>query len=186
MPYTPVELRHVQVARTFLGYRRAAVEQLLDEVADSFEDVWRERGELTDKVDAMETQLVELKGRESLLTDTLVSAEQTAAEVRAQAKRAAELIVAEAQQEARSVLRAAQAERSRLFAETRHIEVLLRGALGMLEERASDQPDEAFAEGDEPEQHADETWPRRDDTREFNLNAVPDPSMPPDQESQAG
>ena len=52
MSYTPVELRHVRVRRGLFGYKRSAVEQLLLEVADSFEDVWRERGELADEVAA--------------------------------------------------------------------------------------------------------------------------------------
>ena len=55
MTYTPVELRHVRVGRGLFGYNRAMVEQILDEVADSFETVWRERGELADQVDALET-----------------------------------------------------------------------------------------------------------------------------------
>jgi cell division initiation protein len=182
MPYTPVELRHVRVARSFFGgYRRKAVQELLDGVADSFEEVWRDRGELTDKVHALETQLIGLKQREELLTNTLVAAEQAAGDVRDHAHREADLILSEAHQEARSVVRAAQAERSRLFAEARRVEALLRAALGMVEESAAeptDQPVEAAA----PEQ---ESWPKRDDTREFNLNVVPN-TVPIDQEAQAG
>ena len=46
MSYTPVELRHVKVGRSLFGYNRATVEQLIEEVAQSFEATWRERGEL--------------------------------------------------------------------------------------------------------------------------------------------
>jgi len=183
MPYTPVELRHVRVERGFLGYRRSAVEQLLDEVADSFEDVWRERGELTDKVDALEKQVVELRQREQLLTHTLVAAEQAAGDVRDKAKREADMILGEAHQEARSVVRTAQAERSRLFSEARRVEALLRAALGMVEESAIEPSEEPVAEAPVAKV---ETWPRRDDTREFNLNIVPPSGMPTDQEAQAG
>jgi cell division initiation protein len=183
MPYTPVELRHVKVARSFFGgYRRKAVVELLDGVADSFEDVWRDRGELTDKVHALETQLSGLKQREELLTNTLVAAEQAAGEVREQARREADLVISEAHHEARSVMRSAQAERSRLFSESRRIEALLRAALGMVEESVIE-PSAAPAEV-APEAEP-ESWPKRDDTREFNLNVVPN-SPPIDQEAQAG
>jgi cell division septum initiation protein DivIVA len=183
MPYTPVELRHVRVARSFFGgYRRNAVQELLEGVADSFEDVWRDRGELTDKVHTLETQLSGLKQREELLTNTLVAAEQAAVEVRDHARREADLILSEAHQEARSVMRAAQAERSRLFSESRRVEALLRAALGMVEESGVEPPKESAAEAPEPEA---ESWPKRDDTREFNLNVVPN-SVPVDQEAQAG
>ena len=183
MPYTPVELRHVRVERAFLGYRRGAVEQLLIEVADSFEDVWRERGELTDKVDALEKQVAELRVREDLLTHTLVAAEQAAVEVREQAKRAADLVVSEAHHEARSITRQSQSERERLFAEARRIEALLRAALGMVEESAIVASPEVA-----PEVSVDnvEPWPARDDTREFNLNVVPDADHHIEPEAQAG
>ena len=51
MPLTPVEIRHVQLRRAwFRGFRRASVEELLDEIADSFEEVWRERVDLADRL----------------------------------------------------------------------------------------------------------------------------------------
>jgi cell division initiation protein len=181
MPYTPVELRHVRIGRGMFGYKRDAVEQLLLEVADSFEDVWRERGELDDRVEALDREVETLQRREQALTNALVAAEQAAAEMRAHAKREAELIVAEAHQEARSIARGAQNEHARLAAEVRRMEALLRAALGMVEEGVH-----GVADGDEApvEQKPGESWPHRDDTREF-----PRPVRPvreSEQEAQAG
>ena len=81
MSYTPVELRHVRVGRSLFGYNRATVEQLIEEVAQSFEATWRERGELAEKVEALEKQLEEHRERENLLTQTLLAAEQAASDV---------------------------------------------------------------------------------------------------------
>ena len=134
MRYTPVELRHVKLGRSWRGYTRHETDKLLEDVADSFEDVWRERGELTDKLHEVQKTLDEVKQREALLASTLVSAERAAVEAKEAARREADLIVAEAHGEARSVTRAAQAERERLFAEARRVESLLRAALGMIEE----------------------------------------------------
>src|SRR5262245_54409109 len=133
MSYTPVELRHVKVGRSLFGYNRATVEQLIEEVAQSFEATWRERGELADKVESLEKQIAELRGREHLLTQTLVAAEQAASDVRERARREAETIVQEAHNEARAVGRSAHAERERLFVESKRIEGLLRSALGLME-----------------------------------------------------
>ena len=172
MRYTPVELRHVRLGRVmFGGYRRHEAEKLLEDVADSFEEVWRERGELADKLEDVETILAEVKQRESLLASTLVSAERAAVDAKDAAKREAELIIAEAHQEARSVARSAQTERERLFAEARRVETLLRAALGMVEEAntPSEQPS--------AEEPAREHWPKREDTREFQ--AVEPPKLPP-------
>lgn len=178
MPYTPVELRHVAPERTlFRGYKRAEVDRLLEDVADSFEEVWRDRGELTDRVEEIEAQLTDYKGRELLLAQTLVSAEKAAAEAKDHAKREAELIVAEAHSEARSITRSAQNERERLFAESRRVEALLRSALGVVEEAAAQEGESG--EGDEPRRT---TWPGRDDTREFPSLVVP-PDVSPDEAS---
>src|SRR5262245_25367169 len=134
MPYTPVELRHVHVKRSLLGYKRDAVENLLTELADNFETVWRERHELADQLEEIEHELGVLRSREQALTQTLVAAEQAATHVKDQAKREAGVILAEARSEARSLLRDAEGERLRLEADTRRIEALLRSALRVVEE----------------------------------------------------
>ncbi len=179
MRYTPVELRHVKLGRSWRGYTRHETDKLLEDVADSFEDVWRERGELTDKLHEVQKTLDEVKQREALLASTLVSAERAAVEAKEAARREADLIVAEAHGEARSVTRAAQAERERLFAEARRVETLLRAALGMIEESQAPRQEEA-----EPGAPALEYWPRREDTREFHpvaVEAEPEPEPEPAQ-----
>jgi cell division initiation protein len=181
MRYTPVELRHLKIGRaTFGGYRKLETEKLIEDIADSFEEVWRDRGELTDKLEDVEKVLAEVKQRESLLASTLVAAEKASTEIREAAKREAELIVAEAHQEARSVTRAAQNERERLFTEVRRVETLLRAALGMVEETRSELPASPAAPPAEP---AREHWPKREDTREFQAVQPPQaeerPRLPP-------
>ena len=181
MRYTPVELRHVKIGRsTFGGYRKLETEKLIEDIADSFEEVWRDRGELTDKLEDVEKVLAEVKQRESLLSSTLVAAEKASTEIREAAKREAELIIAEAHQEARSVTRGAQSERERLFTEVRRVETLLRAALGMVEETRSELPaSPAEAPVAPPPQ---EHWPKRHDTREFQAVQPPahePPKLPP-------
>src|SRR5919202_278266 len=118
MALTPVEIRHIKPAKTiFRGYRRAQIDELLDEIAASFEDVWRERADLADKVEQLEADLVRHKELEALLRTTLVSAEKAAAEMKEQARREADLILSEAHADARAVVRAAVAERERLGGE---------------------------------------------------------------------
>ena len=64
MSYTPVELRHVKVGRSLFGYNRATVEQLIEEVAQSFEATWRDRGELADKVFLLTPRNVEVSAEQ--------------------------------------------------------------------------------------------------------------------------
>jgi cell division initiation protein len=134
MAMTPVEVRHLSFSRRPLGYSRESVDSTLEQVAQSFEDVWRERCDLADRVDQLETEIARYRDLESLLRTTLVSAERTAHELKAQAKREAELVLNEAHAEARSITLRARAERERLVLEARRVRTLLRGALENVEE----------------------------------------------------
>jgi cell division initiation protein len=143
MALTPVEIRHLTPPRTiFRSYRAAATDKLLEEITASFEDVWRERADLADKVEQLETDLVRFRELESLLRTTLVSAEQASAQMRDQARREAELILSEAHANARETQRRAFAENERLEHESRRLRAQLRDALSALGE-----PDAAEDEG---------------------------------------
>ena len=143
MGLTPVEIRHVPIGRGFWGYRRSAVEVLLDEIADSYEDVWRERADFADRIEQLESELQRHIELETLLRKTLVSAEAAAQEQREAARRQSEQIIAEAHAEARQITFAALAERERLELDIRRLRELLRTALETVEE--SDGADEAAA-----------------------------------------
>jgi cell division initiation protein len=137
MTLTPVEIRHVKPTRTFVrGYKRRAVDELLNEIVLSFEDVWRERADLADKIDQLEADLVRYRELEALLRTTLVSAEKAAVTLKEQARKEAELIVEEARAEARAITRHARTDHDRLLAEVRRMRSLLRGALAVVEEEA--------------------------------------------------
>jgi cell division initiation protein len=130
MTITPVELHHIELKRTRLGgYRRAPVEQLLEEIAQSFEETWRERAEFADRIEQLQSELARHVEMEALLRATLVSAERSAHEQKAQAKKEADLVLEEAHAEARSITREAMAERERLLGDARKIRALLEAAL---------------------------------------------------------
>jgi cell division initiation protein len=134
MALTPVEIRHMTPSTGLFGYNRAAMDRLLDEIAASFEDVWRERADLTDKIEQLETDLVRYRELEGLLRTTLVSAERASAELREQARREADLILGEAHAEARKVQHTARAENERLIIESRRVRAQLRAALEAIDE----------------------------------------------------
>src|ERR1043166_4258843 len=109
MTFTPVEIRHVKPKKTIVrGYDRVAVDELLDEIVVSFEDVWRERADLFDKVEQLEADLVRFRELEGLLRTTLISAERAAVTLKEQARKEADLIIEEARSEARAITRTAE------------------------------------------------------------------------------
>ena|SRR2546427_1146670 len=135
MTLTPVEIRHVKLRGRFVGgYEKTAVDDLLDEIAASFEDVWRERADLADKVEQLESDLVRYREIEVLLRTTLISAEKASVTLKEQARKEAELIVEEARTEARSITRSARSDHDRLLGEVRRMRSLLRSALALVDD----------------------------------------------------
>jgi cell division initiation protein len=135
MTLTPVEIRHIKPAKSFLGgYDRNAIDDLLGEIAASFEDVWRERADLADKVEQLEADLTRFRELEGLLRTTLVSAEHAAVGLKEQARKQADLIVEEAQLEARTITRSARSENERLLGEIRRMRALLHSLLALVDE----------------------------------------------------
>jgi cell division initiation protein len=140
MTITPVELHHIDLRRGWRGYHCTPVDQLLEDIAASFEEVWRERADFADRIEQLEGELARHRDLETLLRTTLVSAERSAHELKDQARREAGIVVDEAHAEARAVTRAAAAERERLLGEARKIRALLEAALDAVED--AEQPGE--------------------------------------------
>jgi cell division initiation protein len=135
MTLTPVEIRHVKPPKTAIGgYRKEAIDSLLDEIAASFEDVWRERADLADKIDQLEEDLVRYRELEALLRTTLISAERASVTLKEQARKEADQVIEEARAEARSITRGARGEHDRLLTEIRRMRSLLRSALAIVDE----------------------------------------------------
>jgi cell division initiation protein len=133
MALTPVEIRHIKPSRSLLGYNRKVVDELLGDVVESFEQVWRERADLGNKVERLEADLVRYRELETLLRTTLVSAERASQELREQARREATVMLEEAHSEARRIRREALADLERMRMEAARIRSLLGAALSTLE-----------------------------------------------------
>jgi cell division initiation protein len=175
MALTPVEVRHIQLKRGLFGYRKAAVHRMMDDIADSFETVWRERSQLVERVEELETEVTRHVELEGLLRSTLVSAERASRDLKEAAHREADLIVTEANAEARKVLRDAITEKEHVMADVRRVQALLRSALAVVEQAptegsesrseseapATTVPEDTTSEPERPasEQERTQAWP---------------------------
>ena len=134
MALTPVEIRHIKLGRSLFGYDRGVVDELLEDIVESFEQVWRERADLADKIERVEEDLVRYRELETLLRTTLVSAERASQELKEQARRETTVMLDEAHAEARRIRREASADLERMTSEARRIRSLLGAALATLGE----------------------------------------------------
>jgi cell division initiation protein len=133
MGLSPQEIRHAKIARGW-GYGKGSVDGLLGEIVQSFEEVWRDRAELQDRLEQMESDIARYRDLETLLRKTLVSAERSAQELKDQARREADIVMTEAHAQARLIKQQALAEREHLHGEASRIRSLLRSALTIVDD----------------------------------------------------
>ena len=122
MSITPAEIRHTPLRRGLFGYKRAPVDDLVDEIVDSFTACWQERVDLRDRIEELEAEVRKTRDMEDLLRRTLISAEKHAADQKEAARREAEQIIREAEQEAREILGEAHHQRAAVWRDTQGIE----------------------------------------------------------------
>jgi cell division initiation protein len=92
------------------GYDKREVGQFLEELAQTVENLNRENTSFREKLAATEAQLFELKKTEQTLTRTLLSTQALADDLKASAKRDADLVIKEAELKASELLREARDE----------------------------------------------------------------------------
>jgi len=135
MAIAPVEIRHTRLKKSlFGGYRKRATNEFLEQITESFEETWREREDLRDRVEQLEAELKRHRELETLLRETLVTAEKSVIELKDQARTEAELVIREAHTAARSITQDALTERERLLGEATRVRALLQAALTTVDE----------------------------------------------------
>jgi cell division initiation protein len=143
---TPPEIQH-QKLKDGRGYDRAEVDELLEQVTSSYEQVWLERDELRSRLKDLEGEVGTLREQEHLLSDTLVTAQRVSEELRTEAEREAQRIkhesladLGQAKAEAERELENLRAEIQRFRSQERelrsNLRAYLQGALQQLEDGA--------------------------------------------------
>lgn len=112
MKVTPGDIQQIGFRKAFRGYDRREVDEFLAGLSDTFEEFTKESHHAKDRIEALEAALDELKRKEDLLSQTLVSAERMVDGMKRQAQREAELRVREAEVVADNLTRKAREERS--------------------------------------------------------------------------
>ena len=101
MDVTPREVNEKQFRDAWRGYNQEEVDDFLDRIAETLENVERENQSLRDRNIELEQALATTREAEEMLKKTLVTAQRAAEEAIAKAKTKAEQLVIEAEQRAR-------------------------------------------------------------------------------------
>ncbi len=143
MKLTPLDVRHKEFKRGMRGYADDEVDEFLDEVADEFERIFKENIDLSERVEGLEERIAHYRMLEETLQKTLVSAQQSAEELKANATKEAQLILRDAELKARQMVNDSYADKQRM---EKNVVILknaqeefrfkFRGLLGRLHEAA--------------------------------------------------
>ncbi|SFL99652.1 cell division initiation protein [Gracilibacillus orientalis] len=104
MPLTPLDIHNKEFARGFRGYDEDDVNEFLDQVIKDYETVTREKKDLKEKVDQLNEKLSHFSNIESTLNKSILVAQETAEEVKENAKKESKLIIKEAEKNADRII----------------------------------------------------------------------------------
>ncbi len=117
MSLTPLDIHNKEFKTVLRGYDRNEVDEFLDLIIKDLEQVYKESAELKDANHALKEKLEHYHNLEQTLHNALVVAQETAEEVKASAKREAQLIIREAEMKAERIVDDAIAKVRRMTAE---------------------------------------------------------------------
>jgi cell division initiation protein len=153
MKITPLDIQQMIFKSRFRGYDKEEVNRFLEELAQTVEELNRDNAILREKIVFLDQQLVELKRTEATLSNTLVSAQSLAEDVKRTAQREAELVMKEAELKAGELIRQARIE---LTDTQRDLSILQKQRLLMVERlRATLHTFERMLEVEEHEAYQD-------------------------------
>lgn len=153
MRITPLDIQQMVFKSRFRGYDKEEVNRFLEELAQTVESLNRDNAISREKIVFLEQQVAELKRTEATLSNTLVSAQSLAEDVKRTAQREADLVIKEAELKAGELLRQARAE---LSDTQRDLTVLQKQRLLMVERlRATLRTFERMLEVEEHEAYQD-------------------------------
>ncbi|MBP2630883.1 MAG: DivIVA protein [Firmicutes bacterium] len=93
---TPLDIHNKEFKRSFRGYNEDEIDEFLDKVVKDYEQLYRDNLELKENIDRLKSKVEHFQHLENTLHNTLVVAQETAEEVKLNAKKEADLIVKEA------------------------------------------------------------------------------------------
>jgi cell division initiation protein len=101
---TPMDIRNKEFKKGFKGYKEDEVDEFLDKVIADYERIYRENGELKDRVSIDNERIESYNSMEKTLQNTLVIAQTTAEDIVANSRKKAELIIRESEEQARKIV----------------------------------------------------------------------------------
>ncbi|WP_019120682.1 DivIVA domain-containing protein [Brevibacillus massiliensis] len=156
MPLTPLDIHNKEFSTGFRGYNVDEVNEFLDQVIKDFELLTKEKKELEERIALLNERVEHYKSMEENLSKSILVAQETAEEVKANARKESQLILKEAEKNADRIVNEALAKSRKVAIEIEDLKkrasvyrmrfrTLLEAQLEMLENGDWDDLEEANA-----------------------------------------
>jgi len=114
VPLTPLDIHNKEFTRGFRGYDEDEVNEFLDQVIKDYEMVIREKKELQENLEQTKEKLGHFNNIEETLNKSILVAQESAEEVKGNAKKESKLIIKEAEKNADRIINEALAKSRRI------------------------------------------------------------------------
>jgi cell division initiation protein len=121
MRISPIDIQQHQFKSSLFGYEKAGVDHFLELLAEELERVHLQGQELREELARTRAGLEEMQAREATLRETLLTTQRMTDEIKANARKEAEIAVAEARLYAEKIVRAAEERRLQLIREIQEL-----------------------------------------------------------------
>ena len=104
MPLTPLDIHNKEFKRSLRGYNEDEVNDFLDRVIKDYEGLIRHNKELEERLTQMEEQIKKFNAMEDSLSKSIMLAQETAEELKQNARKEAQLVIREAEKNADRII----------------------------------------------------------------------------------
>ena len=121
MSITPIDIQQHQFKTRLMGYEKSGVDHFLELLAEELERLHRQNQETREELARTRSSLEEMRSREVTLRETLLTTQKMTDDLKANARKEAEIIVAEAEIRGEKIIRDAEARRIQLISEVQEL-----------------------------------------------------------------
>mgnify|MGYP000915231137 FL=1 len=130
---TAMEIRNQQFGKSLRGYNQDEVKNFLMQLAQDYENLYSQNANLKESVQRLEAELLKYHKIEDTMNNSLIFAQQTAEDMKTNARREAELILEDAKKRIAELLMVYQEVIKRLSLFNTELKSQMGGQMEMLE-----------------------------------------------------
>ncbi|MDP9728408.1 DivIVA domain-containing protein [Alicyclobacillus tolerans] len=122
MPLSPLDIHNKEFSRSFRGYDEDEVDDFLERIIQDYEGLIRTNKELEEKIEQLNERLQHFTNIEESLSKSIIIAQETAEEVKNNAKKEAQLIIKESEKNADRIISEALQKSRKMAMEVEEIQ----------------------------------------------------------------